>query len=241
MDRGNLPLTMAHSSGWLQGRENSIEGLQAALSFNADIIEIDVRKSRDGVLYCHHGLIPFGVFAAQFFRFINFKTIKQLVGERETLADMLAIIPEHVDIYLDVKSRRISAEDLKPHVSIKNTVWVSAYRIWQLKKLRKGLGEDFIYAYNRPFILKTTDIPRLVGVADIVHLLKWQWKQKTIDEIESKGIACRLAHWFLTFKEYQDWSRNLSPWKGVCLGYDDLSAMQRSEGKLLADTISVQG
>ena len=62
------PLIMAH-------RINTREAYKKSAS--ADIIEIDVRKSRDSVLFCFHGGIPFGLISAYFLRFLPWSTIKK--------------------------------------------------------------------------------------------------------------------------------------------------------------------
>lgn len=80
----NLPLIMAHRGSVGKGRENSIAAIREALTFSADIIEVDVRMSRNGVVYCHHGSIPFGVLAAQLFRFPTFTKTQRLVGKRDS-------------------------------------------------------------------------------------------------------------------------------------------------------------
>jgi glycerophosphoryl diester phosphodiesterase len=81
-----LPLIMAHKGGTAYGRENSLQAIRRSIEIMPDIIvEVDVRKSRDGVLYCHHGSEPFGIIAASFFSLLSFAQIQKLVGQRDTL------------------------------------------------------------------------------------------------------------------------------------------------------------
>lgn len=220
----NFPLVMAHGGGLGHGRENSLEAIQDALKFGPDIIEVDIRQSRDGVLYCHHGSIPFGVFAAQFFGLLTFKQTQRLVGKLDTLQSVIEIVPSSIDIYLDLKGRDITSTILRPLIAEKRNMWVAAYNISQLAELRSGLGEVFIYVLNCPILfVRSRDIIKLIGLVDMVHLFRWQWSQAVISDIEAKGIACHLAHWFLDVDHQRAMMENTSPWKGVYVHYDDLS------------------
>lgn len=48
-------LVMAHGHSSAQGRENSLDFVKNSLIYKPDIIELDLRKSADGVLFCFHG------------------------------------------------------------------------------------------------------------------------------------------------------------------------------------------
>jgi glycerophosphoryl diester phosphodiesterase len=219
---------MAHGGGLGHGRENSLEAIREALKYNPDIIEVDVRRSRDGILYCHHGSIPFGVFAAQFFGFLSFRRIQQLIGKIDLLQPVIEAVPPSVDIYLDLKSTDITSADLRPLVSGKLNIWVTTYSVSQLRELRSGLGENFVYVLNRPLVwVRIREIFKLVGLVDMIQIGRWQWSTVVISDIEANGIACHLAHWFLTTDEQRDKMAAASPFKGVFLHYDDLSKMTR--------------
>ena len=49
-----IPLVIAHRGDSATALENSLEAIHRALSFPADMIELDVRLSRDNVLYIMH-------------------------------------------------------------------------------------------------------------------------------------------------------------------------------------------
>jgi len=49
------PLVMAHAGGRAHGRENTASTVQEALRHSPGIIELDLRRSNDGQLYCYHG------------------------------------------------------------------------------------------------------------------------------------------------------------------------------------------
>lgn len=48
------PLVFAHRGASRQCRENTMEAFEAALAAGADGIELDIRRTRDGVLVVHH-------------------------------------------------------------------------------------------------------------------------------------------------------------------------------------------
>lgn len=228
LEHRSLPLVMAHGGGLGHGRENSLEAIREALKYNPDIVEIDIRKSRDGVLYCHHGSIPFGVLAAQVFGFLPFTQTQRFIGKLDTLESVISIVPSTTDIYLDIKSSNITSADLQPLIVGRRNIWVTAYSISHLAKLRSGLGEGFVYVLNRPFaFVRLQDIIKLIGLVDVVYLFRWQWSHVLISEIESNGIACHLAHWFLDVDEQRAKMEATSPWKGIYVHYDDLSKVSR--------------
>lgn len=73
------------------------------------IIELDVRKSRDGVLYCYHGTLLqywFGFIFSQ-----KFSDIKKKYGV-DSLEEILQVITEDKTIFLDLKSKSITREDI---------------------------------------------------------------------------------------------------------------------------------
>lgn len=192
-----LPLVLAHRGGAAHGRENSIDAIKSVLPYKPDLIEIDVRKSKDGVLYCHHGSIPIGVSLAKLHRFLPFRQIQLFTGQRDTLEDVLKAIPEGDTVYLDLKDGRITADDLSPLLSARSNVWVSAWTIRHLRALRKGLGDEFVYILNRPLFRVDKGLEALAGVADSVHAFAWQWNDATRDKMQKAGIVCAHVHWFI--------------------------------------------
>src|SRR6185369_15126605 len=99
----HYPIRSAHAGGRALGRENSLQAVRrSAACTDIDAIEVDVRKSRDGVLYCHHGSVPFGATLVQIFRYLTFLQIQKLTGPLDTLATISEAIPERLGFYLDI-------------------------------------------------------------------------------------------------------------------------------------------
>ena len=53
----HIPLVIAHRGDPSEALENSLEAIHHALRLPADMIELDIRKSRDNVLYVMHDLL----------------------------------------------------------------------------------------------------------------------------------------------------------------------------------------
>ena len=73
------------------------------------IIELDVRKSKDGVRYCYHGTLLqfwFGLRDS-----VKFSDIKKKYGI-DSLEEILQVITEDKTVFLDLKSKSITREDI---------------------------------------------------------------------------------------------------------------------------------
>ncbi len=155
---------VAHAGGKAHGRENDIQTIRRALRDKPDIVEVDVRKSRDGVLYCHHGSIPIGVSAAQFFRFLTFAEIQKLVGKRDTLEDIVRVVPESTILLLDIKDANIDGYDLKKVLADRPQVWIAASSLRRTHKLREVFGEDVVYVLYQMFFYVRHMLPMTLGL-----------------------------------------------------------------------------
>jgi glycerophosphoryl diester phosphodiesterase len=54
-----IPLVIAHRGDSSSALENSLEAIRRALSYPVDMIEIDIRRSRDNMLYVMHDKVTF--------------------------------------------------------------------------------------------------------------------------------------------------------------------------------------
>lgn len=91
-------------------RENSKAICEAAAQKDyVKVIEIDVRKSSDGVLYCYHGKLLQYYFSLRIPR--KFSNIRRRYHV-DTLSDVLDVIPEDKVLFLDIKSRSITRSDV---------------------------------------------------------------------------------------------------------------------------------
>lgn len=91
-------------------RENSKELCEITTKKDyISIIELDVRKSRDGILYCYHGSFW------EYFIFLKFPRDFSYMKEKynvDKLEDILKIITEDKRVLLDLKDKTITREDI---------------------------------------------------------------------------------------------------------------------------------
>jgi glycerophosphoryl diester phosphodiesterase len=60
-DGASLPLVIAHRGASQDAPENTLEAFEAAIALGADAVELDVRRTADGVLVVHHNASRRGV------------------------------------------------------------------------------------------------------------------------------------------------------------------------------------
>jgi len=164
------PLVLAHRGGKAHGRENDAETITRALAYKPDIVEVDVRKSKDGVLYCHHGSVPLGVSVAQLYRFFTFAKITRMLGKRDTLEKILEVIPEDVVVCLDLKDKRITSSELLAVIRHTRPVWVVVYSMKHLTELRQAMGDRVAYVHNSPLVF-LRNLPMILGLANSISVL----------------------------------------------------------------------
>ncbi len=222
IENRETPLVLAHMGGAAHGRENSIEAIQGALSYKPDIIEVDLRKSRDGVLYCHHGSIPFGYMVAHFYKYLPFTVIEFLARKRDTLAEIFEAIPDTTTVFLDLKDKHIDAADVQPFLKDRANVWIGVYSYERLRALRDVLGEEHVYVLNRLPILKKATERQQPEIADL-HLFSWR---RDGGVYASEGGATFLKHtlrYIFTLLGISDALRKRAGIESVALLYSDLS------------------
>jgi hypothetical protein len=105
------PLVMAHRGGPLPGEENSITRVLRSVSLRYNLIELDIRRSSDGILYCHHGnalsiVMPY--FESRF----TFAELKERFPWILPITTLVCRIPREISIFLDIKDLTISRTDL---------------------------------------------------------------------------------------------------------------------------------
>lgn len=78
-----------------------------------NILEIDIRKSKEGILYCYHGnLFEYYVLLHFFKRPMAYLRKKYKVN---TLAAILDVVDEQKMLFLDLKEKSITREDILEH------------------------------------------------------------------------------------------------------------------------------
>lgn len=180
------PVTVASRGNCGHFRENTVDGIGKCLALRPDIIEIDVRKSRDGVLFCRHGSIPFGVLFWQLSPWLSFGWIRRRFPVIPTLAEILEPVPSSGIVCFDLKDPRIGAGELRPYLRRFRLACFNVYSSTQLAALKKELPAGF-YIYC-PGVGARRKLSGLRSPADMIVLLPWQYRRALIDKIEEAGL-----------------------------------------------------
>ncbi|RLE16114.1 MAG: hypothetical protein DRJ28_02280 [Actinobacteria bacterium] len=104
MKRGPLgpgPLVYAHRGDRSRAQDNTIEAYLLAVDARADGIELDVRRTRDGVLIVHHDDRDpeIGVFSS-----IDFSILRRMAPHVPTLREAMEAIPRRVFVNVEIKN-----------------------------------------------------------------------------------------------------------------------------------------
>jgi len=98
---GPGPLVYAHRGDRTRAPDNTLEAYRLAVEAGADGIELDVRRTRDGVLIVHHDDSDptIGVFSS-----LDFRVLRAMAPHVPTLREATESIPRHVFVNVEVKN-----------------------------------------------------------------------------------------------------------------------------------------
>ncbi len=126
-----IPLVIAHRGDSSNALENSLDAVRRALSYPADMIELDIRKSRDNALYAMHDKTT----ARTAEKNIDIERatsaeiarVKLRNGEPiPTLSDVIKVVSEKAGLNLEIKSdgaglltaEYLASSDYKGHILV---------------------------------------------------------------------------------------------------------------------------
>lgn len=123
------PLIISHRGSSGQAQENSIESILLAIKQGAEIVEIDIRITKDQVLVMNHN-DRLSLLKGTKISKLTYAQLIELGYKPQLLADALKAIPKHVMIDLDLKNSNmdlalaqlISKEDEKRIIFDSNNV-----------------------------------------------------------------------------------------------------------------------
>jgi glycerophosphoryl diester phosphodiesterase len=162
-----IPLVIAHRGDSSNALENSLESIRRALSLSVDMIEIDIRRSRDNGLYVIHDKLT-GRTAGKNIdieRATSDKIAKVRLRNGEpvpTLADVLGLVAGNCGLNLEIKSSGAGAVTAQHLLS-------SGY---QGRILVSSFHEDEVAAARRAMPLLQTSMIFDVFAVHNVHTYK---------------------------------------------------------------------
>ncbi|KKW42093.1 MAG: Glycerophosphoryl diester phosphodiesterase [Candidatus Magasanikbacteria bacterium GW2011_GWA2_56_11] len=219
---------MLHAGGRGHGKENSLAAMREGLTYRPDILELDIRQSRDGVLFCYHGFNPVSFVAAYFLRFLRFSFIQKIIRVN-ALTELIAEIPPTVITFLDIKDRHIPAKRIETACARHaGPVWLAAYSVPYLHSLRRQLGKRFTYVFNFSFLHLEKGIEAAAKAGtDIIKLRAAQCRPEIIEKLGQQGLRFAIHPAGLTAKRYLQLLKEVgSAW--VCV--DDMRSKKVLRG-----------
>jgi len=213
------PLIMFHGNSSVYGHPNSVESIAEATRHNLDIIELDVRKSKDRILFCHHWSKFVWIL-----KYLNFGFIKKKF-KINTLEEVLNVIPTKNIIFLDIKDKRITAEDLKRVCDkFDQEYWLASCNLPYLGQLKSVLNNyKFVYNFGFLFFKKGIQKAKAQGV-NIIKVFRWQLNTNLKSHLLQSDLQFNIHPWFLNAKQYLEM---VEKYGSVWIAYDDLDHLEK--------------
>lgn len=218
------PLIMAHAGGMDHGKENSPEAVKKSLEYHPDIIELDIRKSADNILFCYHGFGIFVYFLAYFLRYFKHSNIKKIFGIKSELKEILDLIKEPLIVYLNLKDGRITPQEIDalhdkyPHIEF----WIGMSNGKKIAELKQKLKYKYEFHSTWPniFSFENALANSLKNDLHSVKLLPWQCNKQNLELIKKHGLTHILEPIFVTNKGFAKLSKK---WGTLYICLNDLS------------------
>ncbi len=218
---------MAHRGGHCFATENSLEAISCSLKHQSDIIEVDVRKSTDGILYCYHGNYLEFIFPNFFFK-KSFAELKKKYPTLATLQEVVKEVEEKALLFLDIKDKSITPEEFLSIIPTEKEIVIACFDLNYLCNL-KDLPTNCKKVCNGGILLTEEKKKKLIAAkVEGVELFFWSWNEKNRENLRKLGIGTTLAYWFLPSLVYLKKAKD-SLW--VC--YDDFLFAKRWKENLL--------
>src|SRR3989338_9413988 len=188
-------------------RENSKDVCKVATTKDyIGIIELDVRKSKDGVLYCYHGTLMqywFGLKDSA-----KFVDIKKKYGV-DSLEEILQVITDDKTIFLDIKSKAITKEDILNALEGKKFKEIilgstGLFSVSFLERFR-NMPAQFVKAMNGNIFCNFCNLKKLKdeNYKYFEVVFPFQISKKLIENVKGSGLEFRCAGlFFLNGKSY---------------------------------------
>jgi len=199
----NYPLIMAHAGGDVCAKENSVEAIEISNKHKPDIIELDVRKSKDGVLYCYHGygFLFFNFLTSFFLRFRKFNIIKRK-KRIFTLKEVLSATNYNPILYFDIKESNISSKDIENVLNgfVFNEIYIASFKLGYLIDFKRKAEINFKYAYQLPVFFINRFLNKYKNNINMIKV--WRWDIHKVPDIRRKGYEVKLFSKLYSFKKF---------------------------------------
>ena len=214
---GNSPLWFAHRGASNAAPENTISAFNKAVKNGASGLEIDVISTLDGVLLCSHNFdlereTDCGGYIDElpYHRIKDANAALHWNSEREglpKLKDVLRIVPKHVRLNIEIKSRSFydisAARDVVELVKGKNFInrtIISSFNplvIWYVKWINSQVLTGFLYNNLDYFFMINVVHP------DCLHTAAELVSEDLVKFAKQRGLA--LNTWTVNTRPAIDW------------------------------------
>ena len=206
----HFPLLMAHRGGL--GPENSLQAIKS--STHCDIVELDIRKSQEGILYCYHGNLVEFLFPRLFF-YQPFSKLKQKYPTLITLQEAAKAINDRI-LFLDIKDTTIAIEELQQVLPANVTsVYLACQNTNYLAALTT-LPPHWKKICNGGFLRISGNLEKIRQLQlDAIEVFFWDYTKRKRRLLREQHLDVALARWFLPKKWYQqqcDTTESLWKW-----------------------------
>ena len=185
---------MAHRAGSRE-RPNSREAVEKVLKLKPNIIELDIRLSKDRQLVCYHGNM---LEMLGFYSSTNFRTAEELRSRGvSSLSELLSLISSSCDVFLDIKDYGIKPRQIFSviegakvpfvYIGARNAKYFGSFG-------SKPDNVSFCKIYSFGFERELYKFKKL-GI-DIVDLLPWMVTKKRADNIHRLRMNFSLSSLF---------------------------------------------
>ena len=185
-------------------RENSAEVCREAVKRDyIGIVEVDVRKTADGVLYCFHGSFFQYHFLLKFPRTLSW--LKARYGV-DTLESILEVIPKEKSVFLDIKDRSVTREDVLRAFEGRTfkEVMLGNKSVAYLKRFH-SMPSQFAKILNGNILCNFYDLRKLKrdNFKYLEVVFAFQISNRAISWVESHGLEFRCSGlFFLSSRSY---------------------------------------
>jgi glycerophosphoryl diester phosphodiesterase len=190
----SIPLVIAHRGDSSIALENSLEAIHRALSYPADMIELDIRKSRDNVLYVMHDKLTFRTADRNID--IEHASSDEIAGVKlrngepiPSLTDVIKIVSGKAGLNLELKSDGaglLTAEYLASS-DYKGYVLISSFKEEEVRAFRRAMPALPVSLIFDVFTARDVPAYGEKGYA-IVSLRKTTATRKLINACHERGI-----------------------------------------------------
>tara|TARA_B100001250_G_scaffold87796_1_gene72604 strand:- start:975 stop:1664 length:690 start_codon:yes stop_codon:yes gene_type:complete len=129
------PLIISHRGKINLGSpENVLIGIQEAIDLGVDMVEFDVRRTKDGYLVCHHDSTVDSKRVSD----LNFCDLKEMKDSLCKLEEVISICKDKVGVNLEIKESGFEDEIVKKltaHFSYDN-IFVTSFSSFALRKIK---------------------------------------------------------------------------------------------------------